>query len=152
MKMNRRTGLTFFAALRAFLRQDPDIILVGEIRDRESAGIAAEAALTGHMLFSTLHTNDAAGTIARLTDRGIEPFMISASLVCVCAQRLVRRLCNTCSQSYFPTGNEADIIRNALNWNGDIFKASIHGCLVCGYSGMRGRIGIHELMASIRPN
>jgi type IV pilus assembly protein PilB len=93
MQMNRKIGLTFAAALRAFLRQDPDIILVGEIRDTETAGIAVEAALTGHMLFSTLHTNDAPSTVARLTEMGVEPFMISASLVCICAQRLMRRIC-----------------------------------------------------------
>ena len=99
MQMNRKIGLTFGVALRAYLRQDPDIILVGEIRDHETAGIAVEAALTGHMLFSTLHTNDAPGTVSRLTDMGIEPFMISASLVCVCAQRLLRRVCTTCRGS-----------------------------------------------------
>ena len=96
MQMNRQIGLTFAAALRSFLRQDPDIILVGEIRDKETAGIAVEAALTGHLLLSTLHTNDAPSTIARLTDMGIEPFMISSSLLCVCAQRLMRRVCKVC--------------------------------------------------------
>ena len=96
MQMHRQIGLTFASALRAFLRQDPDIILVGEIRDKETADIAVEAALTGHLLISTLHTNDAPGTVARLTDMGIEPFMISSSLLCVCAQRLMRRVCKNC--------------------------------------------------------
>ena len=100
MQMMRQIGLTFASALRAFLRQDPDIILVGEIRDTETAGIAIEAALTGHLLISTLHTNDAPGTVARLTDMGIEPFMISSSLLCVCAQRLMRRVCKTCRIQY----------------------------------------------------
>ncbi|HEY5551227.1 MAG TPA: ATPase, T2SS/T4P/T4SS family, partial [Opitutaceae bacterium] len=110
MQMNRHIGLTFAAALRSFLRQDPDIILVGEIRDKETANIAVEAALTGHLLLSTLHTNDAPSTVARLTDMGIEPFMISSSLLCVCAQRLMRRLCKTCRIGYTPEGREAEIL------------------------------------------
>lgn len=148
MQMNRKIGLTFASALRAFLRQDPDVILVGEIRDKETAGIAVEAALTGHMLFSTLHTNDAPGTIARLTDMGIEPFMISASLVCVCAQRLMRRVCKTCRQMYEPEGRERDIIERAIQWSGSIPRASKTGCPSCGGSGYKGRVGIHELMAT----
>ena len=96
MQMHRQIGLTFASALRSFLRQDPDIILVGEIRDKETANIAVEAALTGHLLISTLHTNDAPSTVARLTDMGVEPFMISSSLLCVCAQRLMRRVCKQC--------------------------------------------------------
>ncbi len=147
VQMNRKIGLTFAAALRAFLRQDPDIILVGEIRDQETAKIAVEAALTGHMLFSTLHTNDAPSTIARLTEMGIEPFMISASLVCVCAQRLMRRVCKNCRQALEPEGNEKAIIEEAINWSGTIYRASQHGCPMCGGSGYKGRIGIHELMS-----
>ena len=148
MQMNRKIGLTFGVALRAYLRQDPDIILVGEIRDHETAGIAIEAALTGHMLFTTLHTNDAPGTVSRLTDMGIEPFMISASLVCVCAQRLLRRVCTTCRQHYSPEGNELQIISQALDWEGQIFRANPKGCPACGESGMKDRVGIHELMAT----
>ncbi len=100
MQMNRQIGLTFARALRCYLRMDPDVILVGEIRDEETAGIAAEAALTGHLLVSTLHTNDAPSTVTRLTEMGIEPFNISASLVCVCAQRLLRRVCKNCKMAY----------------------------------------------------
>ncbi len=148
MQMNRKIGLTFASALRAFLRQDPDIILVGEIRDSETAGIAVEAALTGHMLFSTAHTNDAPGTVARLTDMGIEPFMISASLVCVCAQRLMRRVCKNCRQPYEPEGREAEILEKALNWVGPIYRANPEGCPACNRSGYKGRVGIHELMAT----
>ncbi len=148
MQMNRKIGLTFATALRSFLRQDPDIILVGEIRDKETAGIAVEAALTGHMLFSTLHTNDAPSTVSRLTDMGIERFMISASLVCVCAQRLIRRICSTCRKSYAPSGNEVEIMRNALDWEGEIYKASRTGCPNCERTGMKGRIGIHELLST----
>lgn len=148
MQMQRKIGLTFAFALRAFLRQDPDIILVGEIRDKETAQIAIEAALTGHLLFSTLHTNDAPSTVSRLTEMDIEPFMISASLVCVCAQRLMRRVCKTCKQPYVPEGREAEIIEKALGWKGQIFKAnSKGGCPTCGGTGYKGRVGIHELMS-----
>jgi type IV pilus assembly protein PilB len=148
MQMHRQIGLTFASALRAFLRQDPDIILVGEIRDKETASIAVEAALTGHLLISTLHTNDAPGTIARLTDMGVEPFMISSSLLCVCAQRLMRRVCKTCRVPYVPQGREAEILEKAIGWSGQIFKHNPKGCPKCGGSGYKGRIGIHELMVT----
>ncbi|MFU8847227.1 MAG: GspE/PulE family protein [Opitutales bacterium] len=148
MQMQRKIGLTFAAALRAFLRQDPDVILVGEIRDKETAGIAVEAALTGHLLFSTLHTNDAPTTISRLTEMGIEPFMISASLICVCAQRLMRRVCKSCQKKYAQEGNEAEIIRRAIGWAGKVPGHSEDGCPTCGGSGYKGRVGIHELMGT----
>ncbi|MFP4069154.1 MAG: GspE/PulE family protein [Opitutales bacterium] len=148
MQMQRKIGLTFATALRAFLRQDPDVILVGEIRDRETAGIAVEAALTGHMLFSTLHTNDAPTTVSRLTEMGIEPFMLSASLVCVCAQRLMRRVCKSCKKTYLQEGNEAEIIQKALGWSGKVPRAVEDGCPACGGLGYKGRVGIHELMAT----
>jgi type IV pilus assembly protein PilB len=146
MQTQKKIGLTFANALRAFLRQDPDIILVGEIRDLETAQIAVEAALTGHLLFSTLHTNDAPGTIARLTDMGIEPFMISASLVCVCAQRLMRRLCKSCRVQKNPSEAEIALLKHNLGWSGPIYYESPGGCPTCGGSGYKGRIGIHELM------
>jgi type IV pilus assembly protein PilB len=148
MQMHRQIGLTFATALRAFLRQDPDIILVGEIRDKETANIAVEAALTGHLLISTLHTNDAPSTIARLTDMGIEPFMISSSLVCVCAQRLMRRVCKSCRQSYLPEGREKEVMQKAIGWSEQIYKANPKGCPKCNGTGYRGRTGIHELMVS----
>lgn len=149
MQMHRQIGLTFAAALRAFLRQDPDIILVGEIRDKETANIAVEAALTGHLLISTLHTNDAPSTIARLTDMGIESFMVSSSLVCVCAQRLMRRVCKTCRVAYEPEGRERDILERAIGWTGGhIFKPNPKGCPKCGGTGYKGRVGIHELMVT----
>src|SRR5690606_33621320 len=128
MQMNRQIGLTFAAALRSFLRQDPDIILVGEIRDKETANIAVEAALTGHLLISTLHTNDAPSTIARLTDMGVEPFMISSSLVCVCAQRLMRRVCKQCRTAYEPDGRAKELIEKAIGWSGPVYKANPKGC------------------------
>jgi type IV pilus assembly protein PilB len=148
MQMHRQIGLTFATALRAFLRQDPDIILVGEIRDKETAGIAVEAALTGHLLISTLHTNDAPTTISRLTEMGVESFMVSSSLLCVCAQRLMRRVCKQCKQPYEPEGREKEIMERAIGWNGQIFKANPKGCPKCGGSGYKGRVGIHELMVS----
>jgi type IV pilus assembly protein PilB len=124
------------------------VILVGEIRDKETAGIAVEAALTGHLLFSTLHTNDAPTTISRLTEMGIEPFMISASLICVCAQRLMRRVCKSCKKNYMQEGNEAEIIRRAIGWSGRVPGHSEDGCPTCGGSGYKGRVGIHELMGT----
>ena len=148
MQMHRQIGLTFASALRAFLRQDPDIILVGEIRDKETAGIAVEAALTGHLLLSTLHTNDAPTTISRLTEMGIETFMISSSLLCVCAQRLLRRVCKQCRVPHQPEGREKEIIEKAIGWSGQIFRANPKGCAKCGGNGYRGRVGIHELMVS----
>ncbi|MGZ0656310.1 GspE/PulE family protein [Coraliomargarita sp. W4R53] len=148
MQMQRKIGLTFATALRSFLRQDPDVILVGEIRDRETAGIAVEAALTGHLLFSTLHTNDAPTTVSRLTEMGIEPFMISASLICVCAQRLMRRVCKSCKKNYLQEGNEAEIMQRALSWTGKVPRTGEDGCPSCGGNGYKGRVGIHELMAT----
>ena len=147
-QMNRQIGLTFARALRSYLRMDPDIILVGEIRDEETAQIAVEAALTGHLLVSTLHTNDAPSTIARLCEMGVEPFNISASLVCVCSQRLVRRVCKNCRVPYEPKGREEEILEKALGWTGQIFKANPHGCPSCSGIGYKGRIGIHELMVN----
>ena len=146
MQMNRQIGLTFAAALRSFLRQDPDIILVGDIRDKETANIAVEAALTGHLLLSTLHTNDASSTVARLTDMGIGSFMISSSLLCVCAQRLMRRVCKVCRVPYQPEGREQEILEKTIGWSGTIFKAKHDGCSRCNNNGYKGRIGIHELM------
>ena len=150
MQMNKQIGLTFERALRCYLRMDPDIILVGEIRDKETAQIACEAALTGHLLVSTLHTNDAPSTVARMGEMGIEPFNISAALVCVCAQRLLRRVCKNCKVKYVPEGREHDIIAKALGEPGpfEIFKAAPGGCHICGGNGYKGRVGIHELMVN----
>jgi len=148
MQMNRQIGLTFAKALRCYLRMDPDVILVGEIRDEETAGIASEAALTGHLLVSTLHTNDAPSTVTRLSEMGIEPFNISASLVCVCAQRLLRRVCKNCRMTYEPEGREKQIIEKAIAWSGQVFKANPQGCPVCNGQGYKGRVGIHELMVN----
>ena len=148
MQTHKSIGLTFAAALRSFLRMDPDVILVGEIRDEETAEIAIEAALTGHLLLSTLHTNDAPSTVARFTDMGIDPFMISASLLVVCAQRLIRRVCSKCCVDAEPNPAEKRLLENALHWSGPIKKPNEQGCPSCGGTGMRGRIGIHELMVN----
>ncbi len=148
MQMNRQIGLTFARALRCYLRMDPDIILVGEIRDEETAQIAVEAALTGHLLVSTLHTNDAPSTVSRIGEMGVEPFNISASLVCVCAQRLLRRVCKNCKQPYEPEGREKKLLEEAIGWSGQVFKANAQGCPTCNGLGYKGRVGIHELMVN----
>jgi type IV pilus assembly protein PilB len=145
MQMKKDIGLTFASALRCYLRQDPDIILVGEIRDRETANIAIEAALTGHVLFSTLHTNDAATTIARLVDMDIDPFMISSCLVCICAQRLLRRLC-TCKSPADPNEDEFKLLSRALDEEPVIKHMKPNGCPKCKSGGYKGRIGVHELL------
>ena len=148
MQMSRQIGLTFARALRCYLRMDPDVILVGEIRDEETAQIAVEAALTGHLLVSTLHTNDAPSTIARIGEMGVEPFNISASLVCVCAQRLLRRVCKNCKQAYEPAGREKVLLEKAIGWSGTIHRANPNGCPTCNGLGYKGRVGIHELMTN----
>jgi type II secretory ATPase GspE/PulE/Tfp pilus assembly ATPase PilB-like protein len=151
MQMNKQIGLDFQRALRCYLRMDPDIILVGEIRDKETAQIACEAALTGHLLVSTLHTNDAPSTISRVGEMGIEPFNISAAMVCVCAQRLLRRVCKNCKVKYKPEGREWEIMRKALvdvTEPPEIYKAAPGGCHICGGQGYKGRVGIHELMVN----
>ncbi|MEI6232491.1 MAG: GspE/PulE family protein [Planctomycetota bacterium] len=145
VQVKKDIGLTFATALRSFLRQDPDIILVGEIRDLETAEIAIEAALTGHLLFSTLHTNDAPSAVARFDEMGIEPFMISTCLLCVCAQRLVRRVCS-CRAMDVPTADEYDLLDRALDFApiGKIPRA--RGCAKCENTGFKGRMGVHEIM------
>jgi general secretion pathway protein E/type IV pilus assembly protein PilB len=139
-------GMTFAAALRAMLRQAPNIVMVGEIRDRETAETAINASLTGHMVFSTLHTNDAPGAITRLIDMGVPPFLVASSLRAVLAQRLVRRNCPACSRPYRP---EPDELR-ALNFSEKEASAAVFrkgaGCAECGGTGYRGRIGIFELL------
>ncbi len=144
-QMRHDIGLDFAKALRAFLRQDPDVIMVGEIRDLETAMIGIEAALTGHLLFSTLHTNDAVGTIVRLIEMGIEPFLVSSSLLLVCAQRLMRRLCR-CKQPDAPDAGETSTL---LQHGFDANDVSIHrprGCADCSNTGYRGRTGTHEIL------
>lgn len=138
-----RAGRTFAAVLRAILRQDPDIIMVGEVRDFETAELAVEAALTGHLVFSTLHTNDAPGAIARLLDLGVESFLISASVSCIIAQRLVRALCPNCKKPYGPPQEMLDELRLPP---GDYTFFEKQGCTVCSDKGYKGRTGIYEVM------
>jgi len=140
-------GLTFARSLRSFLRQDPDIILVGEIRDLETAQISVQASLTGHLVFTTLHTNDAPSAIARLLDLGLEPFLITATLEAIVAQRLVRRICTNCKAEYKPT--EEQLMELALRPEevGDRAFFYGKGCDYCNNTGYRGRLGIYEIMA-----
>lgn len=142
-----KAGLTFAAALKSFLRQDPDIILVGEIRDYETGEIAIEAALTGHMVLSTLHTNDAIASITRLVDMGIEPFLIATSLNAVLAQRLVRTICPSCKEPDTEPSSELLEQLNAAGFEGkDISIMRGKGCKTCYNSGYKGRIGLYEIM------
>jgi len=144
--INHQVGLTFAAALRSFLRQDPDTIMVGEIRDLETAQIAVQASLTGHVVLSTLHTNDAPGAVTRLIDMGLEPFLISASLEGVLAQRLLRRVCKTCRTAYEPDKDVVNMLDvDALEIANKKFYYG-KGCADCNRSGYKGRQGLFELM------
>jgi general secretion pathway protein E len=144
VQVNAKIGLTFAGGLRSFLRQDPDVIMVGEIRDKETAEIAVQASLTGHLVLSTVHTNDAPGAVTRLVDMGVEPFLVASSLIGVLAQRLVRTICPKCPEDYVPTAEELRGIGL------DASKVKVlkrgRGCLHCQQSGYRGRTGIYELM------
>jgi len=146
-QINTKAGLTFASGLRAILRSDPDIVMVGEIRDKETAQIAIEAALTGHLVLSTLHTNDAPGALTRLTEMGVEPFLSASAIECVLAQRLARKLCTNCKEEYKPTdemllqnGFPSDVIGKEIS----LYKP--HGCPRCNKTGYKGRLGIYEVM------
>jgi len=145
VQINERAGLTFAASLRSILRQDPNIIMVGEIRDRETAEIAIKAAQTGHLVFSTLHTNDTVSTITRLIDIGVEPFLVSSSVLVIVAQRLVRKNCTNCKKEYTPP----DWVMHQLKLNRfkDITYYHGVGCEQCNQSGYRGRIGMYEVLS-----
>ncbi len=142
-QVNPRIDMSFARALRAILRQDPDVIMIGEIRDLETAQIAVQASLTGHLVLATLHTNDTASSVTRLTDMGIEPFLLSSSLLGVLAQRLVRSLCGSCREAYTPSSAELAL------FEGEALPSQLYrplGCAACGNSGYRGRTGIYELL------
>ena len=144
--MHEAIGLTFARALRAFLRQDPDIIMVGEIRDLETAQIAIQASLTGHLVFSTLHTNDAAGAVTRLIDMNVEPFLIASTLEAVLGQRLVRTICDKCRTPYEP---DDDILRRLKISRDDLGDRPFYygaGCSHCNDTGYRGRRGVYEYL------
>ena len=149
--VNSQVGMTFQSGLKAFLRQDPDIIMVGEMRDLETAQISIQAALTGHLVLSTLHTNDASGAVTRLLDMGVEPFLISSSLLCVLAQRLIRTICKKCKSPFEPTDNQLQMLNlDPADLGGkDFFYGA--GCSSCHDTGYHGRRGIFELLTITDP-
>jgi len=146
VQVNTKTGLSFAGALRSILRQDPDIVMIGEIRDEETALIAVESALTGHLVLSTLHTNNAPATLTRLVEMGIEPFLVSSAVDCIVSQRLARKLCTRCRELFTPTQEE--LIEAGYTIDGseptEIYRA--RGCKRCGNTGYHGRIGLYEIM------
>jgi type IV pilus assembly protein PilB len=147
VQMNKKAGLTFAVALRSFLRQDPDIIMVGEMRDLETAQIAVEASLTGHLVLSTLHTNDAPSAVMRLADMGIETYLIAATVIGIMAQRLCRKVCSNCKEPYKVPASELSrfgFVPNEPNEMVTLYRGS--GCEECRYKGYKGRVGLYELM------
>jgi|SRR5665213_3624088 len=147
VQVNPVVGLTFASVLKSFLRQDPDVIMVGEVRDRETADIGVKAALTGHLVISTLHTNDAPSTIVRLVDMGVDPMYVGTSVLVVCSQRLLRRVCKDCGESYTPSEEElADSGIDKSFLDGGQFRRG-KGCVTCANTGYRGRVAVHEVVA-----
>jgi general secretion pathway protein E len=143
VQVNAKAGVTFASGLRSILRQDPDIIMVGEIRDRETAEIAIHAALTGHLVFATLHTNDAAGAATRLIDMGIEPFLIASSALAILGQRLARKICDRCKKTYSAT---PELLKSLGIASGNVTFYRGEGCPACNKTGYQGRVGLYELM------
>ncbi len=141
-------GLTFAAGLRSFLRQDPDVIMVGEIRDKETAEVAINAALTGHLVFSTLHTNDAPGAVTRMTNMGVEPFLITSTVHCVVAQRLLRRICKDCKEAYEAPPEVLEEIGVSPNAGEAVTLYRGRGCATCSNTGYKGRMAIHEVLVT----
>jgi general secretion pathway protein E/type IV pilus assembly protein PilB len=145
VQVSETVGLTFAAALRSMLRQAPNVIMLGEIRDLETATIAINASLTGHLVFSTLHTNDAPGAVTRLIDIGVKPFLVASSTRCLMAQRLVRKICKRCAEPYEPTESELRSLGlDPNNVQGATFKKG-KGCGDCNKNGYRGRFGVFEI-------
>ena len=147
VQVNHKAGLTFAAVLPAILRSDPDVVLIGEIRDKPTAQLAVEAALTGHLVLSTLHTNDAPSAVTRLIEMGTEPFLVGSSLDCVLAQRLARRLCDWCKAAYAPTSVELE----SIGWPLELVERPEQlwrpvGCRSCVQTGYRGRVAVNEVM------
>ena len=145
-QINDKAGMTFAAALRSILRQDPDIIMVGEMRDEETASIAIRAAITGHLVLSTIHTNDAASTVTRLVDMGVLPYMVATSLIGICAQRLTKKLCPDCKEEAYTT--ESDMKLMGIDLPMGIYKNHVGGCPTCNGTGYKGRTAIHEILLS----
>jgi type IV pilus assembly protein PilB len=150
VQVNPVAGMTFANGLRSIVRQDPDIIFVGEIRDLETAEIAISAALTGHLVLSTLHTNDAVGAVSRLVNIGVQPFLVASALLGAVAQRLVRTCCDKCKQTYEPSQEELKILRDLPDKNQDIKLHRSRGCNTCYHTGYYGRKAIYEIL-SITP-
>ncbi|MBW1775544.1 MAG: Flp pilus assembly complex ATPase component TadA, partial [Deltaproteobacteria bacterium] len=157
VQVHAKIGLTFAAAMRAFLRSDPDVIMVGEMRDEETASTAIEASLTGHLVFSTLHTNSATETVTRLLDMGMDPFNFADALIGILAQRLARVLCEHCKEGYHPSQEEYDAIVRAYGGHFELLRTPYSedltlfrpkGCPKCQDSGYKGRAGIHELLVA----
>jgi len=146
VQINDSIGRTFASALRAFLRQDPDVILVGETRDLETAQISIRAALTGHLVFSTLHTNDSPSTIARLIDMGIPPFLVASSLLLVMAQRLGRKVCTECREPYEADEESLVPYGHVLTGLGRTQFYKGRGCAACSFTGMKGRVALYEVI------
>ncbi len=143
-QVNEKIGFTFSMALRSLLRQDPDIVMVGEIRDQDTAQIAVQAALTGHLVFSTLHTNDATGAVTRLVNIGIEPYLVAASLNAILAQRLVRKICTNCKEAFEPPAKTRRAVEKLAGDVETLYRGV--GCQKCRNTGFAGRIGIYELL------
>jgi type II secretory ATPase GspE/PulE/Tfp pilus assembly ATPase PilB-like protein len=160
VQVQPKIGFDFATAMRAFLRADPDVIMVGEMRDHETVSTGIEASLTGHLVFSTLHTNSAPETITRLLDMGMDPFNFADALLGVLAQRLVRTLCKDCKEAYQPSREEFDVLVRSyagdfdalgFNYNSDLVLYKPKGCPKCGNTGYRGRTGIHEIIVGTDP-
>jgi type IV pilus assembly protein PilB len=148
IQVHPKAGLSFATALRSILRTDPDVLMVGEVRDHETATIGVQAALTGHLVFATLHTNDAASALTRLVEMGVEPFLVASALECVVAQRLCRRLCSKCAEAYQP---DADMLKQLEGWPSTpgkgvptLYRAT--GCNACSGTGFLGRVAIVEVL------
>jgi type IV pilus assembly protein PilB len=146
VQTNPKAGLTFAKALRSILRADPDVILIGEIRDHETAQIAVESALTGHLVLTTLHTNDAPSALGRLVEMGIEPFLVGSALDTILAQRLCRMLCTSCREAYTPSATELADLRFPIDHTGLPILYRPVGCNHCARTGYRGRMALHEVM------
>ena len=148
VNVNEKSGLTFASGLRSILRQDPDVVMIGEIRDEETAEIATRAAITGHLVLSTLHTNDAPSSIARLVDMGVKPYLVATSVVGVIAQRLVRKICTNCKEEYEANNHEKKSLGIDINEKLILHKGK--GCGYCNNTGYSGRTGIYEIMEITR--
>ena len=148
VNVNNKAGLTFASGLRSILRQDPDIVMIGEIRDEETAKIAIKAAITGHLVLSTLHTNDAPSSIIRLIDMGVEPYLVATSITGIIAQRLVRKICPYCKEEYIASDYEKSVLKDKYKDKLKLYKG--HGCGYCNYTGYIGRIGVYEIMEITR--